>query len=167
MNEVIVVNENDEVIGTMPKKEAHKNGTLHRISVVYVKNTKGEILVQHRADGFLDHSAAGHVDPGESYEEAAKRELREELGIKDAGLKFIGHGVTKNETYPSGTVASHSFDIFSCVAEPGKLQAEEVKSVYWANPKDVLSDMQIKTDEKKYCNGFIVSLPILLKSKER
>ena len=41
MSDVVVVNEKDEVIGTMPKKEAHKNGTLHRIAVVYVENTKG------------------------------------------------------------------------------------------------------------------------------
>ena len=56
MNEVIVVNENDEIIGTMPKGEAHKNGTLHRIAVIFVENSKGDILIQHRADGFLDHS---------------------------------------------------------------------------------------------------------------
>jgi isopentenyl-diphosphate Delta-isomerase len=167
MNKVVVVNEKDEVIGTMPKKEAHINGALHRIAVVYVENQKGEILVQHRADGFLDHSAAGHVDPGESYEEAARRELKEELGIKDINLKFVGHGNTKNEVYPGGTIASHSFDIFSCVAEPGELQTEEVSSVYWAKPEDVLSDMQIKTDQKKYCDGFIASLPILIRSKDK
>ena len=166
MNEVVVVDENDVVLGTMPKKEAHKNGTLHRIAVVYVENNKGEILVQHRADGFLDHSAAGHVDPGESYEEAAKRELGEELGIKEVNLKFIGHGNTRNEVYPGGTVASHSFDIYSCIEKPGELQKEEVNSVYWARPEDVLEDMKIKLDKKKYCNGFIVSLPIYLESRK-
>jgi len=167
MNEVIVVNENDEVIGTMPKKEAHKNGVLHRIAVIYVENSTGEILVQHRADNFLDHSAAGHVDPGESYKEAAQRELGEELGIKGVNLELIGHGSTKNEIYPKGTMTSHSFDIFKCTAEPGELQTEEVKSVYWAKPEDVLQDMQNEANKDKYCDGFLVSLPIYLKSLQK
>ena|SRR3989344_799012 len=141
MNEVVVVNEKDEVIGTMPKEEAHKDGTLHRIAVTYVENGKGEILVQNRADGYVDHSSAGHVDPGESYLEAAKRELSEELGVSGVELKYVGHSRTLEEKYP-GAVVSHIFDIFSCVADPGKLQEDEVKSVYWANPHKILTEMQ-------------------------
>lgn len=162
MNEVIVVDENDEVIGTMPKNEAHKNGTLHRIAVVYVENSKGEILIQNRTDGYLDHSSAGHVDPGESYMDAAKRELSEELGIKDVGLKCIGHSRTWEEKYP-GAVVSHVFDIFSCIAEPGGLQQDEVKSVYWADPYQIAEEM--KKDKSKFCGGFIESLKIYLASK--
>ncbi len=165
MNEVIVVNENDEIIGTMPKDEAHKNGTLHRIAVIFVENSEGDILIQHRADGFLDHSSAGHVDVGESYEEAAYRELSEELGIKEAGLKYIGHGMTKNEIYPGGKKSSHVFDIFSCIAEPGELQVDEVNSVYWAKPQDVLLDMEV--NKQKYCGEFLTSLPIYLDSKNK
>ena len=159
MYDVVVVNEKDEVIGTMPKAEAHKNGTLHRIAVTYVENSKGEILIQNRADGYLDHSSAGHVDPGESYEEAARRELSEELGIASVVLKRIGHGMTKGEKYP-GTVVSHVFDIFNCTAEPGELQVEEVKSVYWADPYKIKEEMQ--KDESKFCGGFVESLKIYL-----
>ena len=165
MNEVIVVNENDEIIGTMPKDEAHKNGTLHRIAVIFVENSKGDILIQHRADGYLDHSSAGHVDVGESYEKAAYRELSEELGIKEVKLSYLGHGMTKNEIYPGGKKSSHVFDIFSCVAEPAELQIDEVNSVYWAKPEEVLSDM--RANKQKYCGGFITSLPIYLKSKNK
>ena len=159
MNNVEVVNENDEVIGIIPKSEAHKNGTLHRIAVVYVENKDGKILIQNRADGYLDHSSAGHVEPGESYEEAARRELHEELGIKDVKLKYIGHSRTWEEKYP-GAVVSHVFDIFSCVAEPGELQADEVKSTYWANPLKILEEM--KEDKTKFCGGFIESLRVYL-----
>ena len=45
-NDVVVVNEKDEVVGTMSWAEAHKNGTPHRTAVIYVENPKGEILVQ-------------------------------------------------------------------------------------------------------------------------
>lgn len=159
MTNVIVVNDKDEVIGTMPKEDAHKNGVLHRIVVVYVENDKGEILVQNRVDGYLDHSSAGHVDPGESYEEAAKRELEEELGIKDVSLQFIGHSKTQNEKYPGQNV-SHVFNIYKCKAEPGKLQEDEVKSIYWAKPEEVLEEMQ--KDKTKFCMGFVESLKIYL-----
>jgi len=162
MNEVEIVNEKDEVIGTMPKSKAHKNGTLHRIVVIYVENTKDEILVQNRADGYLDHSAAGHVKIGESYEQAGRRELSEELGIKDSELKFIGHSKTRNEKYP-GQLVSHVFNIYKCQAEPGELQKEEVKSVYWADPHKVLAEM--KKDKSKFCAGFIESLKVYLATK--
>jgi len=161
--DVVVVNENDEIIGTMPVEVAHKDGTPHRIAVVYVENPAGEFLVQVRADGFLDHSAAGHVDPGESYEEAAGRELSEELGISGVPLQRIGHARTTNERYP-GKISSHVFDIFLCVAEPGELQIEEVSGVYWAQPDAVLKEMGEKSE--KFCGGFQASLPVYIEHKK-
>ncbi|MDB5238587.1 MAG: Isopentenyl-diphosphate Delta-isomerase [Candidatus Kaiserbacteria bacterium] len=157
MEDVVVVNEKDEVIGMMPKNEAHQNGTLHRIVVVYIENDSGEFLVQIRADGLLDHSAAGHVFPDESYMDAGKRELLEELEITASSLAYVGHGSTRNERQ-AGKISSHEFDIFTYTAEPGKLQEDEVKDVYWAKPEHVLKDMQMNGD--KYCEGFKVSLPI-------
>lgn len=162
--EVIVTNENDEVIGKMLKSEAHKNGTLHRIVVIYLENDQGKILVQHRTDGFLDHSSAGHVDIGESYEEAGYRELFEELGVKDVKLEYIGHGMTKDEIYPNGKRSSHIFDIFKCKAEPVELQINEVGNVYWAKPEDILEDM--KSNKQKYCGGFLASLPIYIQHRQ-
>ena len=61
---------------------------MHRAVHIFVFNEAGEIYVQRRSEakdrhpGKLDSSAAGHVDPGESYHETAMRELREEIGIK-------------------------------------------------------------------------------------
>ena len=168
MENVIVVDENDEMIGTMPKDEAHEKNVLHRIAVVYVENEKGEILVQVRSGGLLDHSAAGHVDPGESYEDAARRELAEELGIKDVPLHKVGHGQTHNETYEHiPNPRSHVFDIFACTASPVALQADEVSGTYWAKPEDVLADMEKFPGREKYCVGFRNSLQEYLKTKSQ
>jgi isopentenyldiphosphate isomerase len=79
MDEVIWVDEQDNILGSVTLDKAHLDGLLHRIAVVYLTNDLGQILIQERDDGRLDHSAAGHVDIGESYLEAAKRELAEEL----------------------------------------------------------------------------------------
>jgi isopentenyldiphosphate isomerase len=166
MADVVIVNDKDEVIGTMPKDEAHKNGTPHRIAVVYLENDKGEILVQVRMSGSLDHSSAGHVDPEESYLEAAKRELKEELGVVGVELEQVGSG-RSNEVYSSDEGHRvHVFQVFKCTANPVKLQEDEVQNVYWADPKKVLKEM---TEDKslKYCGGFRESLKIYLGAQDR
>jgi isopentenyldiphosphate isomerase len=163
--DVIVVNEKDEVVGTMPRAQAHKDGTPHRIVVVYVENPAGDILVQVRMSGRLDHSSAGHVDPGETYLDAARRELDEELGIDNVELISIGKGMSK-ESSKEGN-CTHVFEIFMCVAEPGVLQPDEVRNVYWANPKEVLKEMQDKPNDEKFCGGFRVSLPVYYNYKNK
>ncbi len=164
--EVVVVNENDEIIGTMPKDEAHKNGVPHRIAVTYVENTSGQILVQIRMSGSLDHSSAGHVEVGESYEDAARRELEEELGIKDVDLAYIGKGSSDENYGHDGGHRVHFFHVFRCKAEPGQIQQDEVSGIYWADPEEVLKEMQIEPREKVFAGGFLVSLPIYLASKK-
>ncbi|MDE2021791.1 MAG: NUDIX domain-containing protein [Patescibacteria group bacterium] len=166
MDKVVVVNDKDEVIGTKPRDIAHKDGTPHRIAVVYVTNPKGEILVQVRATGRLDHSSAGHVDLGEEYLDAAKRELSEELGMKNIELKFVGNGVSEEIVPKMGEHRVHMMQIFSCVGEPGELQKEEVKGVYWADPKEVLAEMRQNPNDMKFSGGFRVSLPIFLAAEK-
>lgn len=163
---VIVVNEKDEVVGTISRAEAHKNGTPHRIAVVYVGNLKGEILVQVRMTGRLDHSSAGHVDPGEEYIDTAKRELKEELGMDNIEINSVGHGVSEENVSGVDGHRVHVMQIFSCVGEPGELQKEEVRHVYWANPKEVLKEMIGKPTDMKFSGGFRVSLPIYLESRK-
>jgi isopentenyl-diphosphate delta-isomerase len=161
MDEVVVVNEQDEIIGTMPRQQAHETGVPHRIAVVYVENQKGEILVQIRATGRLDHSSAGHVDPGESYLTAAQRELEEELGIRNAELVSIGKGRSEEIAADLGEHRVHVFEAFKCCAEPGVLHPEEVQGVYWAKPEDILEEMKADT-KNKFTQSFKESLAIYL-----
>jgi isopentenyldiphosphate isomerase len=159
--DVVVVNDKDEIIGTMPREEAHRNGTPHRIVVVYLENDKKEILVQIRMYGHLDHSSAGHVDPGETYLEAAKRELKEELGVDGVDLTEVGNGRSDEVSSHDNSHRIHVFKIFKCVASPLKLQEDEVNDVYWADPKEVWREMS-DDKESKYCGGFKESLKVYL-----
>lgn len=88
-NEILeIVDSQDKVIGTATRAEIHRLGFLHRAVHLFVFNPAGQLYIQRRSrskdrhPGKLDSSAAGHVDPGETYEETAIRELQEELGIK-------------------------------------------------------------------------------------
>jgi isopentenyl-diphosphate delta-isomerase type 1 len=83
-----IVDSHDKVIGTGSRGEIHRMGFFHRAVHMFVFNPAGQVYIQRRSrskdrhPGKLDSSAAGHVDPGETYEETAIRELQEELGIQ-------------------------------------------------------------------------------------
>src|SRR3989338_7557249 len=130
---VIWIDENENDLEEVSLARAHKEGLLHRISVVYLTDDKGQILVQKRDDGRLDHSAAGHVDAGETYLEAAARELEEELGVKGAQLTEVGDCISKE----NGGRIRHRFKVFQCRTNPGKLNPDEVEEVFWANPREI------------------------------
>ena len=91
-----VVDETDRVLRAEPRRIVHVNNLLHRAVHMLLFNTPGEFLLQKRSiwkdrnPGLWDSSAAGHVDSGESYLEAARRELSEELGIEPPPLVPIG-----------------------------------------------------------------------------
>src|SRR6516164_10337979 len=93
--EVILVNEQDEPIGTMGKMEAHKKALLHRAFSVFIFNSKGEMLLQQRArdkyhsGGLWTNACCSHPKPGEEVQLAASRRLNEELGFNTPLTKIF------------------------------------------------------------------------------
>lgn len=82
-----VVDENDQVIGQLPRHVVHRDKRLHRAIHIFVFNSDGQLYIQKRSP-YKDQlpncwttSCSGHVDAGEDYDTAAVRELREELDI--------------------------------------------------------------------------------------
>lgn len=82
------VDEKDQVLGSVTRGEAHAHPEIfHRSVFILVFNQVGELLLQKRSankDRFPNYwtvSCSGHVVYGQTYEEAAARELEEELGL--------------------------------------------------------------------------------------
>ena len=85
---VILVDEKDQPIGDMDKMEAHQKGVLHRAFSTFIFNNDGQLLLQRRAKekyhsaNLWTNTCCSHPRPGEFTLEAAKRRLKEEMGIE-------------------------------------------------------------------------------------
>lgn len=84
---VILVDRDDREVGVANKLDAHRRGLLHRAFSVFLVDAAGRILLQRRATskyhspGLWTNSCCGHPRPGETVVEAARRRVREELGV--------------------------------------------------------------------------------------
>ncbi len=127
---VILVDELDNEIGSMEKLQAHLEAKLHRAISVFVFNDKKELLLQKRASGKY-HSAnlwtntcCSHPKPKENTVDAAKRRLKEEMGL-ECDLKPVF-----NFTYLAkleNGISEHEFDhvFFGFTNDKPKLNLEE------------------------------------------
>ena len=99
-----IVDEEGRVIGSATRGECH-NGSklLHPVVHLHVFNSKGELYLQKRPEwkdiqpGKWDTAVGGHIDFGETPEDALIREVREELGITDFTPEHLGHYVFESK----------------------------------------------------------------------
>lgn len=97
-----IVNENDEVVGKELKSKKPELGFISRVVAILVQDSEGKYIVSKRGShkkidaNKYDLSAFGNVDAGEDYQIAAKRELKEELGM-DCEVKLLDKFYQENE----------------------------------------------------------------------
>jgi len=159
MAKITFVDKDDNIIGAGSKEEAWKNGIIHRIARIFLFNSKEELLITKRADnlsslpGKWDQSAAGHVDEGENYATAAKRELEEEVGVKDIELEEKGKFFT-DETDESGKIKKR-FSMLYIGHYDGEVtpNPKEVSKIQWINLEKLNAWMDERPNE--FTAGFI------------
>ena len=99
-----VVDEQGKVVGKATRGECHSGSRLlHPVVHLHVFNAQGDVYLQKRPEwtdiqpGKWDTAVGGHIDYGETPEEALQREVREELGITDFTPEFIGKYVFESQ----------------------------------------------------------------------
>ena len=144
--QVILVNENDEPIGLMPKLEAHQKAILHRAFSVFILNEHNEIMLQQRARQkyhsplLWTNTCCSHQRDGETNVEAGSRRLFEEMGFKTE-LKELFHFIYQ-APFDNG-LTEHELDhvmIGYFKASP-IINPEEVEDWKWMRIEDVKEDM--------------------------
>lgn len=143
---VDIVNEENEVIGTTTRGEAHKRGHLHRALSILIVNSSGKILLQQRSANRSIHalswdlSASEHVQAGEDFEEGAKRSAREELGVEIEVKKVTEPNLQKREYEVKGdTVYEYELVIMLKAAHNGPftLDPSEVNKVEFLSVEEI------------------------------
>jgi isopentenyldiphosphate isomerase len=99
-----IVDEAGKVIGSATRGECHSGSKLlHPVVHLHVFNSRGEVYLQRRPEwkdiqpGKWDTAVGGHMDYGETPEEALHREVREELGITDFEPVAMGKYVFESQ----------------------------------------------------------------------
>ena len=144
--QVILVDSNDNQIGTMNKMEAHEKAVLHRAFSVFILNDKNEIMLQQRAAHkyhsplLWTNTCCSHQRVGETNIEAGKRRLFEEMGFS-ADLKELFHFIYK-APFDNG-LTEHELDhvMIGYSNENPVINPEEVESWKWMSIEAIKEDM--------------------------
>jgi isopentenyl-diphosphate delta-isomerase len=149
MENVVLVNEKNEVLGLAPKATVHTENTpLHRAFSVFVFNSKKELLLQQRSSSkktwplIWSNSCCGHPGENESVENAANRRLKFELNLEVTNLQVIipdykyrfSHlGIVENEICP--------VLVAFCDTQPNP-NPDEVENVKWISWQEFIKNIK-------------------------
>jgi len=144
--QVVLVDEQDNVIGLMPKMEAHEKALLHRAFSVFIFNKKGELMLQQRAahkyhsPNLWTNTCCSHQRDGESSLDAGKRRLQEEMGFS-CGLEEVFWFVYKAE-FDNG-LTEHELDhvMIGYFDKEPNINPDEVASYKWMTLEAVKTDI--------------------------
>ena len=153
MEEIILVDESDRVVGFAEKMEAHRDGgRLHRAFSIVLFNQRGEMLLQLRAaakyhfGGLWTNACCGHPRRGEKLLPAARRRLREELGI-EAELREV-FNFTYTATDPGSGLTENEYDHVLVGHFDGPLTAdpEEMDDIRWIDCAELERDLAARPE---------------------
>ena len=136
---VAIVDRHNHPVGVASRAEVRVGRLIHRATYIFVFGRDGRLFLQRRTatkdmyPGYYDAAAGGVLKEGEDYDESARREAEEELGLV-APLRPHGEFYFED---PANRVWGR---IYSCVSDgPFRLQPEEVASGCFVDVEDVVA----------------------------
>lgn len=138
-----LVDETDSELESISREEAHSGSKrIHRSVGIFLVSHSGKMLLQQRSmskdvdPGWWSYSVSGHVTYGQTYLEAAKRELLEEVGVVANRLEKLGKFLIETESEREFTT------FYRCTVPESimlKLDAAEVSKIKWVPIKEITS----------------------------
>jgi isopentenyl-diphosphate delta-isomerase len=166
MEEVILVDENDNAIGTMEKMEAHRKGLLHRAFSILIFNSKGQLLLQKRSwkkyhsGGLWTNTCCSHPKPDEDIENALRRKLIQEMGI-DVKPQFSHKFIYRIDL--ENNLTEHEYDhvyIGRYDGEPA-INHDEVDEWRFEDIRQLRTDVEERPQDFTYWFKLIINDPKL------
>jgi isopentenyl-diphosphate delta-isomerase len=153
--ELILVNEDDQVIGIGEKLQTHLIGALHRAFSIFIFNSAGQLLLQKRSStkyhsqGLWSNTCCGHPRMGESIVEASRRRLVEEMGF-ECELRKVFEFIYRSEL--DNGLCEHEYDHvvvgkFDGVPKPNRAEVDEWK---WLDPMAIKLDIEAHPEDYTY-----------------
>lgn len=153
--QVAWVDEQDELLGGLPRAELRDRGLIGRCTFILLFNSAGQLCVHRRTlskalyPGYWDVAAGGMVGAGESYNDSAARELEEELGV--SGVELVFH-----EKFHFDLPGNRLWcAVYSAVWDgPLRLQPEEVLEAKFISVEQAEADSRVNP----YCPDSLAAL---------
>ncbi|OIN94976.1 MAG: NUDIX hydrolase [Anaerolineae bacterium CG03_land_8_20_14_0_80_58_20] len=151
-----IVDDNDNVIGQAARSAVHARGLWHRGAHVLLFDNGGRLLVQKRSadrvasPSLLDCSVSEHVKAGESYPDAARRGLKEELGVEEIDIRPV---VKFKTVY--GPNDNEISALYEGAADPAtvKFDPVEIESIQWLSMEELKAGMA--ESRPSFCGWFV------------
>ena len=168
MEQVLLVNLNDEVIGLEEKMSAHEKALLHRAFSVFLFN-ENKVLLQKRAStkyhcpGLWTNTCCSHPRLNETPAKAAIRRLQEELEIHVENVREVNSFVY---CYPfDNGLTEYEYDHVLIGEYDGSyvLNPEEVDDIQWIDIDELKED--IRLNPKKFTPWFITALNMAIQGR--
>jgi len=142
-----VVDQDDRVVDIRTRSEVHARKLLHRAVHVFLFRPDGHLLLHKRSPtkeefpSVWTSSCSGHVSSGESYDETAPRELREELGIQTP--------LTRLHKFPACVETSFEFTVLYRAesTDPVCPDPNEMTDIRWLRPEQILEWLRSSPEE--------------------
>jgi 8-oxo-dGTP pyrophosphatase MutT (NUDIX family) len=152
---VDIVDEADNILYQIPKREAHERGLLHRTAIGEIIDSQGRWVLVQQAPGKQEvgqfvSPVGGHVSAGETEDEGLKREAKEECGLSDFKFKPVGKKIFNRNIL--GRQENHYFILYEIYSDMAVTLNEESVSYRFFTEQEIKD--ALKNTPKLFGNSF-------------